>query len=147
MCVETMGQILGHVCSFSLPSRPSGEPHDDSGSCRAVCTGDARKRWRKRCLRGVTRYDLRLGMSPQKGVCSGTALSIRLGLVRVSASALQGVPCPSSSLTTKGPQCSQPERARRRPWGILLAYRSRLARHADQRPPSGSLRRQGIVRR
>lgn len=34
-------------------------------------------------------------------------LSVRLGLARVSVSALQGVPCPLSSLTTKGPGCSQ----------------------------------------
>jgi hypothetical protein len=45
-----------------------------SGSCRALRTDDTRKRWRKRCLPGVTRHDLGLGMSPQKGilgVCSG----------------------------------------------------------------------------
>ena len=36
-----------------------------------------------------------------------TDLSVRLGLARVSTSALQGVPCPISSLTTKGPVCCQ----------------------------------------
>jgi len=58
MCVETTRQILGPICSFFLPPRPSGESDTPSGSCRALRTDDTWKRWRKRCLPGVTRHDL-----------------------------------------------------------------------------------------
>jgi len=52
------------MCSFFPPPRPSGEADAPSGSCRALRTDDMRKRWRKRCLPGITRHDLGLGISP-----------------------------------------------------------------------------------
>src|SRR5712691_7550017 len=62
--VETTCQILGPLCSFFPPPRPSGEADAPSGSCRALRTDDMRQRWRKRCLPGITRHDLGLGISP-----------------------------------------------------------------------------------
>ena len=65
---------------------------------------------------------------------SNTDLSVRLGLARVSASALQCVPCPISSLTTVGPMCSQGDGRLRRQ--LILNISPSYSTDLDSRSPA-----------